>query len=323
MQGWHSADESSSVTQDAPGPERVTGVVLTHMRPRLAGEVTRSLLRDEGFAPERVIVVVNKDGGLDDPELERSVRMIRLPHNSGPAGGFRAGLLEAFSDRETKWAYLCEDDVSLFDLPSPRIDSLLGRVERHPEAQTIGAVVAYGRRFMPRTGHTVNVVPTRDGALDLERVDVACWGATLVSRSVFESGVLPDEEWYFGYEDFDFFCRVREAGFAVLLDGESARKVAPHQESLAGRNRALEEHRPTDADEAWRAYYVARNFFALARRHGRTGWLLWHLAYSGRRIQLARARPERMAILHGLWDGALGRLGENSRYRRSVGERSN
>ena len=37
----------------------VTAVVLTHMRPRLAGDVVRSLLAAEGFAPERIVLVVN------------------------------------------------------------------------------------------------------------------------------------------------------------------------------------------------------------------------------------------------------------------------
>ena len=58
----------------------------------------RSLLDVEGFSPDRIVVVVNGEGGLDDPELEKAVRMVRLPSNIGPAGGFRHGLLEAFAD---------------------------------------------------------------------------------------------------------------------------------------------------------------------------------------------------------------------------------
>lgn len=305
----------------SPGiPAELTGVravVLTHRRPRLAGDVTRSLVGREGFAPGQVIVVVNRDGGLDDPDLEASVRMLRLPTNSGPAGGFRAGLVEAFDDPAVTWAYLCEDDVGLFDLPSPRLAAVLGRLsEDAGGGRPVGAVVAYGRRFVGRSGHTVNFVPDDDG---LSSVDVACWGATLVSRAVVDAGVLPDPDWFFGYEDFDFFCRVREAGFSVLVDGRSARAVADQQTS-AGRTEALRRSRPTDADEAWRAYYVARNYFALARRHGTPAWIGWHLAYSGRRLQLAHGRAERIAILHGLWDGALGRLGESVRYQRGVGE---
>lgn len=298
----------------------VTAVVLTHMRPQLAGEVTRSLLELEGLELDQIVVVVNGVGGLDDPELESRVRMVRLAENVGPAGGFRAGMVEAFSDPATRWAYLCEDDVGLFTLPAPRLARVLERVSRlGREEPSIGAVVAYGRRFAGRGAHTLNVVPPPGLPGDLAAVDVACWGATVVSRSVFDSGVLPDPDWFFGLEDFDFFCRVRAAGYAVVVDGEAARQVAAEQTSL-GREGALRHRRPTDLDEPWRAYYHARNSFALARRHGRWRWHVWHLAYSARRIQLASSAAERSAIVHGLWDGALGRMGRNPRYARRVGE---
>ena len=179
--------------------------------------------------------------------------------------------------------------------------------------------MAYGRSFVGRGAHTVNVVPSPGLLEDLIPVDVACWGATLVSRPVFEAGVLPDPDWFFGLEDFDFFCRVREAGFEVLLDAVAARQVAVDQ-TMHGRDRALGGRRPTDQDEAWRSYYHARNSFALARRHGRPGWTGWHLAYSARHLQLANSREQRRAILHGLWDGALGRMGEHPRYGRRIGE---
>jgi GT2 family glycosyltransferase len=298
----------------------VTAVVLTHMRPRLAGDVTRSLIGDEGLSPERVIVVVNGEGGLDDPELEAQVRMVRLGSNTGPAGGFRAGLVEAFADPATDWAYLCEDDVGLFDLPAPRVAGLLARVgDLAPDQPRVGAVVAYGRRFVGRGSHTLNTVPVAGSPAGLSPVDVACWGATLISRVVVDAGVLPDPEWFFGLEDFDFFCRVREAGFAVLLDDVAARTVAVHQTDR-GREEALRDHRPTDRDEAWRAYYHSRNSFALARRHGRPSWHAWHLAYSLRQLQKAHGSAQRAAIVHGLWDGAWGRTGQHPRYVRQRGE---
>ncbi len=295
----------------------VTAVVLTHLRPRLAGSVVRSLLSEEGFEPARVVVVVNGGGGLDDPALEDSVRMVRLARNTGPAGGFRAGLLAAFEDPDVRWAYLCEDDVGLFDLPTPRVARLIRLLEGDPSHATTGAVVGYGRRFVGR-GHSVNVVPT---AADppLMPVDVACWGATLVSRQVFERGVLPDEAWFFGYEDFDFFCRVRAAGLEVLVDTDSAR-VAAEVQTLSGRDQALSGDRPVDADEPWRAYYVGRNFCHLARAHGTANWFPWHLAYSVRRMQLASSGAERRATLHGLVDGVRRRYGPHPRYLRAVGE---
>lgn len=307
---------------EPPGPlvAGVTAVVLTFMRPRLAGDVTRSLRTLEGFSDDRIVVVVNGRGGLDDPQLEASIRMVRLPTNTGPAGGFRKGMEVAFSDPATTWVYLCEDDIGLFSLPAPRIASVLTRVDATRATNApVGAVVAYGRRFIGRGAHTVNVVPPEGRPGDMESVDVACWGATLVSRAVFEAGILPDPTWFFGLEDFDFFCRVREAGFAVVADGEAARSVATQQTS-SGRDQAIRSERPGDADESWRSYYHARNSIELIRRHGHPSWYGWQLAYSARHLQKAASQAERSAILHGLWDGARGRMGENPRYARRVGE---
>ena len=303
-----------------PGVDRaVTAVVLTYRRPRLAGDVVRSLVADEGLRPDQIVVVVNGEGGLDDPDLERSVRMVRLPVNTGPAGGFRAGLEVATADPACRWVYLCEDDVGLFDLPTPRLADLLGRVEAmSPSHPALGAVVAYGRSFVGRGAHTVNVVPARD---EFVPVDVACWGATLVSRRVVDDGVLPDPDLFFGVEDFDFFCQVRAAGWEVLVDGVAARAVA-RQQTNEGREEAIRADRPTDAAEAWRAYYHARNSLELSRRHGRRSWSAWHLAYSVRHVQMARSSAERSAIAHGLWDGLRGRLGRNPAYERGTGEYS-
>jgi len=301
-------------------PIGVTAVVLTHLRPRLAGDVTRALLSSERLTPGQVVVVVNGEGGLDDPALEARVRMVRLRRNTGPAGGFRAGLVEAFEDPATRWAYLCEDDVGLLALPAPRLGDLVALVDGlPPDHPPVGAVVAYGRRFVGRGAHTENVVPAPGSDIGLSPVDVACWGATLVSRAVVDAGVLPDPDLFFGLEDFDFFCQVRQAGFAVLVDTAAARSVARSQTG-PGRDEVLRDERPNDVDEAWRAYYHSRNSVTLARRYGRPSWHAWHLAYSVRQLQKAHGRAHRSAIVHGLWDGALGRTGRNDRYVRRVGE---
>jgi hypothetical protein len=92
------------------------------------------------------------------------------------------------------------------------------------------------------------------------------------------------------------------------------------QQTSAGRAGALGPHRPTYERETWRSYYHARNSILLARRHGRPSWHVWHLAYSARHLQKATGNVERKAILHGLWDGARGRFGENPHYGRIVGE---
>jgi Glycosyl transferase family 2 len=302
-----------------PVPPQVNAVVLTHMRRHLAGQVVRSLIEDEGFTSKQIIVVVNGSGGLDDPALEDAVRMVHLKENLGPAGGFSAGIEEAFKDPSVEWAYLCEDDVGQMSLPTPRINRLLERIEQVSKVLSpVGAVVAYGSVFQGRTGHTVNFVPERSSEIDLDECDLAAWGATLLSRRVISAGVWPDPDWFFVFEDYDFFCRMRRAGFSLLVDSEAARVVAPLQKlKLEGHLDVAKETGANGTTEAWRAYYLARNYFLLARRHGTRFWTIAHLAYSARRMQLAPNNAERTAILHGLVDGALGRSGKNPKYERT------
>lgn len=317
-----SADRPAEAGAPVTGLDGVVAAVVTHRRPRLAGDTVRRLVDGEGLAPGQVVVVVNAEGGLDDPALEAAVRTVRLPENLGPAGGFRRAMEEAFAEPGCRWAYLCEDDMTLLGLPTPRLADVVARAEAARVAGTpVGAVVAFGRRFVARSGHSVNVVPPPDAPGGLAPVDVTTWGATLVSRAVADAGVWPDDTLFFGFEDFDFYCRLRAAGFDLLVDVPCARAVA-HLQTSAGRDQALAGERPVDAEEPWRAYYFARNFFELARRHGRRRWLAWHLLYSLRRLQLAGGAAERRAILTGLVDGARGRLGADPRYGRTVGERA-
>ncbi|MGH9152802.1 MAG: hypothetical protein ACRD03_10480 [Acidimicrobiales bacterium] len=299
------------MSSDGPLSDAVVAVVLTHQRRLLATELVRNLVDVEGFAPQQVILVVNGEGGLDDPALEGSLRVERLPRNVGPAGGFRHGLATAAAIPGVDWIYLCEDDVGLFSVPAPRVRRLIADVkafEQGSGAPPVGAVVAYGRDLDRRTGGTtIHRVSSTTGFDD---VDAASWGASLVSAAVVEAGVLPDESWFFGYEDFDFWFRLKNAGFRLLVDRTSAARTEPQMTS-AGREHALGGRRSLDAEEPWRAYYVARNFFLLARRHGDRLWTANHLLYSLRRMQLARSNAERVATMRGLWDGLLGRTGHN------------
>jgi GT2 family glycosyltransferase len=292
----------------------------------LAAQVVQGLVDDEGFDPSEIVVVVNGDGGLADPELAERVRMLHLPANLGPAGGFAHGLRAAFAEPDVQWAYLCEDDVGLFDLPAPRVRRVLAEVAAReaaePAAIRAGAVVAYGRRIGSHaSSRPIYAWPVYlpDPAPPLQPVDAAMWGAALVRRSVVEAGILPDEQWFFGYEDLDFFLRMRQQGFALLVDAWTGRAVE-HRVTGLGREAAFAGQRPLECRQPWWLYYYARNYIPLARRHGNWRWIAWHLYFTTRWAQAAPDRASRRAIGRGLWDGLRGKLGPNSRYLREIGE---
>lgn len=295
----------------------VVAIVLTYRRPRLASQVVRGLLEREGFTPAAVVVVVNGEGGLDD-ELAEQVEVLALPRNIGPAGGFRRGLEWAHEHFAASWYYLCEDDVGLFDLPAPRVARLVAEVDRLGQGgPPVGGVVAYARDLDHRTGVGTPHAPSR--SLGFDEVELAAWGASLVSRTVIDQGLLPDASWFFGYEDWDFWLRVRAAGFRVLVDNSTAAATAARTTG-EGREQAFLDARPLERLEPWRAYYQARNFFELRRRHGSRAWLRSHLRKSVARFVLARDRRARIAIVHGLLDGVRGVKGKVARYERSSGE---
>lgn len=308
--------------RDAPERvgDRAAAVVLTFRRPRLATQVVRGLLEEEGFDAGRVLLVVNGEGGLDDAALESAVHVLRLPENVGPAGGYRHALAWVREHFAVDWVYLCEDDVGLFDLPTPRVRRLLRQLaEADADAHPIGAVVAYGRDLNRRSGSTTPHVP-QAGHGPFEEVSVAAWGATLLSVRVLDDGVFPDEGMFFGYEDFDFWLRMRQAGFRLLLDVEST-QVLGSALFTSGRQAALAPSRPLDEHEPWRRYYEARNFFVLRDRYGHVGWTVAHLWKSARRIQLSPTRAHRMAVLRGLADGFRRVTGKNPVFVRQTGER--
>jgi GT2 family glycosyltransferase len=295
-----------------------TALVLTYRRPRLATETVRWLLEDEGFAPDDVVLVVNGEGGLEDPALQDAIEVVRLPENLGPAGGFARGLRHVAATRDTPWIYLCEDDVAMYRLPTPRVERLILEARRAEAASeaAIGAIVAYGRDVDERNGRTVPHEVA--GGRPLEEIGMGQWGATLLSRRVLDAGVFPDEAMFWGWEDLDFFLSARAAGFRVLVDTECA--LAVHSAVTRPARTTWKQTRPSRRQEPWTRYYAARNFFLLARRHGDWRWTVRHAAASVHRMQLAASGPERAAIARGFVDGVRGRVGKHPAFVRTVGE---
>ena len=284
--------------------------------------MVRSLVEREGLPPERVIVVVNGSGGSRRRIAGGPVRMVRLPHNLGPAGGFGAGMAAAFADPSVHWAYLCEDDVGLFSLPSPRLADIVGQGREQRSA----ARDPWGRLSPTGAGSWVED-PTRS-IWSLPQGAPRSWfpsmwpagGRRWWRRRVFDAGIVPDAEWFFGLRGLRLLLSGARRAVSRCSSTPSRRRAVADQQTSAGRDEALGLQRPTDESESWRSYYHSRNSILLARRHGRPSWHVWHLAYAARHLQKATGRDQRRAILRGLWDGALGRFGENPEYGRTQGE---
>jgi GT2 family glycosyltransferase len=281
----------------------VVAFVLTYRRPQWASQVVSDLLGSEGLDPRQVVLVVNGEGGLDDPELEKSIRVLALPQNVGPAGAFGQAMKYARDFSPAPWIYLCEDDQAAYHrLPSPRLRNLIDEVERFERdvpGLPVGVVLASGRNMDMQTGRTHPLRVASSGAR-LQEADFGPWWGALVSRRVVDEGLYPDENMFWWAEDLEFWLRVRAAGFRVLFDRVTHK---------AARNKA-------SSGEPWCSYYMARNQFYLRRRYGTFRWTILHTLKTARRFQLAPSKAHRVAIVRGFADGLLGRSGRNTQFSR-------
>ena len=293
---------------------QVDVIVLTHRRRGPATETVSRLL-DDGV--DRIVLVINGDGGIDESRFSAEqlghIEVVHLPENLGPAAGYDAGMSHLTEHPRSDWWLVVEDDLADIDPPARDLGSLIDRVRRHESVMgtTVGAVAAYARRLSPVSG-VAHVDPPVQVSNGLLPADVAAWGATLVRAEVVHAGVRPDPAFFFGYEDFDWFLRVREAGFEVLLDHDYLRRLEGRQ----ARTSETGERRHDDLD-AWRLYYSTREFFRFSRRHGRVSWLLVHLLRSARRAQLSSDPLAWRAVGAGAADGWRRRTGRNDAWLRS------
>jgi glycosyltransferase involved in cell wall biosynthesis len=312
---------------------RLFGVLVTYRRP---DDLRRYLgLLAEWAVPLAGVAVVDNDPGPDgaalvaaaDPSL--SVEYVPCPENLGPAGGIRAGL-EHVLDRAGfdragpgDWVVLLDDDNP------PGEPGALAAVHAFADAQRaaddrVGMVGVGGGRFDRRRGRIQRL---RDAELT-GPVDVDFVPGNLlpvVSVAAVRRAGPPSEALFFGMEELEFGLRIRQAGFRIVLDGETMLERR-RREGRTGDDVAP----PLRKSAMWRRYYAVRNQIWIARHYGtRTAGLRATAENVLGRVgaDLVRGRRGRLRLaglgLRGAVDAWTGRLGRrvdpaDPRYRADV-----
>ncbi len=205
---------------DAP----IAAVVVTWNRAALLERILRAVDRGQ-VRPDEVVVVDNAstDGTpavLDRlaGELDTPLRVVRLPRNTGGAGGFRAGLAAAL-EGDAALFWLMDDDGQ----PPP--DCLAALLPHTDAYDFLGpAVVAEDepRRLcfpirLPggsRVVHDLADVERASTEGILEGVVIPFNGVLLTRELVTRIG-LPREEFFIWGDDVEYLWRARKAGARV------------------------------------------------------------------------------------------------------------
>jgi rhamnopyranosyl-N-acetylglucosaminyl-diphospho-decaprenol beta-1,3/1,4-galactofuranosyltransferase len=204
---------------------RVLPIVLTYNSPEgLQGCL--AAIGAQTLAPLHTLVVDNAsttDTGsvlADHPDTS----CLRLLDNTGPAGGYGAGLRQ-FLESEADWAWVLDDDCR----PVP---SCLEALERAAGSRTHAELPPV---LIPRSLDVATSKPIIGFG----------WLGILIPRRAVEQCGGPLEELFYWVEDGEYFFRLQSVGYQLERVGDAT---------------VLVHHGRTDTERpAWKYYYMARN----------------------------------------------------------------
>jgi rhamnopyranosyl-N-acetylglucosaminyl-diphospho-decaprenol beta-1,3/1,4-galactofuranosyltransferase len=243
-------------------------VVIGFNRKKLLTECLDGLLR-QSLPLDAIYVVDNgstdgtdaylqKKGYLDEPQI----RYIRLPVNSGGAGGFYHGVRVAF-EAGYDWIWLMDDDTE----PEANALQLMEPLKTYNEVVAIanqkldvqGKETLDGLRMLPKQNDRSTAYP---------RVKFSSFVGILIRSAAVQKIGFPRPEFFIHNDDLEYCLRLRKIGDIALAKGsrvihkEQARQITP--KSYFGLN-----YLPKDLHGYCFEYYGHRNYVVVQRAHAK------------------------------------------------------
>jgi GT2 family glycosyltransferase len=228
--------------------------VITKDRP-FELTVTIKKLLNQTYPPNYILVI---DNGLNNESREciNNLKSTRISHysvgnNSGPAGGAYWGMKMLF-DKGYDWVLWVDDD------DPPKFNDLikeLFEIIQHNDNELLGMVGSVGERFDRKKGKILRLNDEQlTGFLEVDTISGNMF--PLVSKRVYDKGLLPSKNLFFGFEDLDFGLSIKRAGFKIITSGDlhlKHRKLAGRQnlKKNIGFKRSIHS--------IWREYYSVRS----------------------------------------------------------------
>jgi GT2 family glycosyltransferase len=270
--------------------------------------------------PDSVVVVDNASSdGSAEMVADRypNVDLVRLPVNTGGAGGFAVGIERAVAGHSADGVWVMDDDT----IPTPTALSAL--LESRAAARQVPSVLASRVVWTDGIDHPMNTPRKKPFAHTSERRDADAAGAVAVrsasfvsmlvdARSVLAKG-LPIAEYFLWNDDFEFTARIlrNERGLYVPAS------VVVHKTKARA---------DTDADPGERFYFEVRNKLWLFRFSAALSPYekpLYAAASARRWFRTFLRSGDRATILRtfraGVRDGLLRRPRSNQTYLASLG----
>lgn len=275
----------------------VAAIIVTHDRRDML-EHSLAAVMSQSCVPGTVCVVDN--ASCDGSEaMVRSrfpfVDYLRLADNTGPAGGFAAGLRH-LAGGPFEYFWFLDDD----SLPTPTaLERILDVARRLPRCGAVGLDGGRLRRGVPQHGDFRSSPLDLPGAGPVRPCDFVLWDGAVIPGAVVAEVGYPRQELFIMMEDVEYTNRISRAGWEVVCLEEPLIHRA-HLGSGGGGG----SNRPPP----WRGYYQTRNHLLVAREHRSTlelsAWL-WRLTKQlVATVAVLDRKPERLSLrFRGAWHG--------------------
>lgn len=283
--------------------EKICAVIVTFNNVSMLANLLNDL-RIQNRLPDEVIVVDN--ASLDQTEnMVRvnypAVNYIKLVENLGSAGGYYEGIKHAAESSD--FIYTLDDDVCL--KPDTLFEIVKGfQLLEKSVPSRIGAVRSVGK------GHPEDV-PTK--------LDICPWRGTLFKTSIVREAGLPSPDYFLYGEDLEYSLRLTKKGYSfywiptsICQERHRDQNGKPHENVLGGKSVRYQD--------PFRLYYAFRNEIFIYRQYNRIFKLI-HVFMYAIKVTLMILKEEGwngrkaiMAIVEGMIDGVMGRLGNNIKY---------
>jgi rhamnopyranosyl-N-acetylglucosaminyl-diphospho-decaprenol beta-1,3/1,4-galactofuranosyltransferase len=279
--------------------KRVTAVIVTYNNLLMLSELLRDLQYQTRKADE-IIVIDNASSDGTDHLMKRdfpSVRYIRLPENTGSAGGYYEGIETALENSDFIWTL--DDDVRLYP---DSLEELLKGLERLDSKFPVGSVRSVGERCDQAPASRLEFFP---------------WRGTLLKTEVIRKIGLPLKELFIYGEDLEFAMRFNAHGLYCYWIPSSVctevRLEGKDDFRLFGRTVRV-------YSLPFQLYYAFRNNLYLFLHYQNYHRALRTVLYGIKAtafiafLDKERRRARILAIWTGLLHGLAGRLGKNEAY---------
>ena len=229
--------------------------IMTYKRVDILPDTILQLM-SQTLPPSKILIVDN------DPEesaavvagnfKDRNVSYFPVGYNSGPAGAAFYGLKILF---EEQWEWvLWMDDNDPPQFPDV-IEKLFTIPGRYRQTEKIGMLGAVGVKFDTKRAKTLRL-PDESLCGILEVDNVGGGYSPMINRRVYQKGIMPDKNLFFGFEELDFSLAIKRAGFVVLISGE---EIYRHRQKAGRLNFKRKLYAVKSIKSLWREFYSVRN----------------------------------------------------------------